>query len=124
MIFRVGGFSAIGTPFFAPTQAGTESFASAITTVRPDKHFIVWPVLGREARMMFRLMVLVSTLLATAGATTLDKQCSCGFQDPTTKNVYTDALIVYFNETKAIDDDLFLLQDFEHKKEQGWKCVK
>lgn len=73
---------------------------------------------------MFLLLVLVSTLLATARAATLDEQCSCGFQDPITRQVYTDALIVYFNETEAVDDNLFLLQDFEHKKEQGWKYVK
>ncbi|KAI7231781.1 hypothetical protein KC330_g6247 [Hortaea werneckii] len=73
--------------------------------------------------MMSLPMVLVSTLLATARAAILDKQCSCGFQDPTSKEVYTDALIVYFNETEVINDDLFLLQDFEHKKEQGWNSV-
>ena len=73
---------------------------------------------------MFRLLALVSTLFATARAATLDRQCSCGFQDPTTKEVYTDALIVYFNETELIDEDRFLLQDFEHKKEQGWKYVR
>ena len=84
---------------------------------------MVWPVLGREG-MMFLSLILVSTLLATARAATLDDQCPCGFQDPTTNLVYTDALVVYFNETEAIDDDLFMLQDFEHKKEQGWKYVK
>ena len=101
-----------------------ESFTLAIATIWLAKHFIVWPVFGREIRMMFGSIVLFSTLLATAGAATLDKQCSCGFQDPITKQIYTDALIVYFNETEAIDDDLFMLQDFEHKKEQGWKYVK
>lgn len=101
-----------------------ESFILAIATVWPTKYLIVLSVLDSEVRMVFRLMVLVSILLATAGAATLDEQCSCGFQDPTTRQVYTDALIVYFNETETIDDDLFMLQDFEHKKEQGWKYVK
>lgn len=46
--------------------------------------------------------------------------CVCGFQDDQTSSVYTDSLIVYFNETEAIDPAVFQIQEFSHKKEHGW----
>lgn len=55
---------------------------------------------------------------AFSHAVTLPSQCSCGYQDPLSLSVYTEALIVYFNETDTIDQ--FIVGDFAHKKEHGW----
>lgn len=50
-------------------------------------------------------------------------ECSCGFEDKQTASVYTDSLIVYFNETDIIDPAIFQSLDFAHKKEQGWNSI-
>jgi hypothetical protein len=50
-------------------------------------------------------------------------ECNCGFQDDQTSSVYTDSLIVYFNETDEIDPAIFQAEDFAHKKEQGWNSL-
>lgn len=47
-------------------------------------------------------------------------ECSCGFQDDATSSVYTESLVVYFNETDFIDPAVFEVQQFAHKKEPGW----
>lgn len=47
--------------------------------------------------------------------------CSCGFQDPNTNNIFTDSLIVYFNETNtSVPNNLFSVDTFEHRYEKGW----
>jgi hypothetical protein len=50
-------------------------------------------------------------------------ECSCGFQDDRTSSVYTDSIVLYFNETDSIDPAIFLAEDFAHKKEQGWNSL-
>ncbi|TKA56066.1 hypothetical protein B0A55_12753, partial [Friedmanniomyces simplex] len=46
--------------------------------------------------------------------------CHCGFIDPTTSNVYSDSVIVYFNETNSIPLDIFSVGSFHHPYEKGW----
>jgi hypothetical protein len=48
--------------------------------------------------------------------------CSCGFRDPDTNQLWTDAIIVYFNETE-IDPEVWRLPQYEHIKEQGWNAI-
>ncbi|KAK4957376.1 hypothetical protein LTR10_005338 [Elasticomyces elasticus] len=47
--------------------------------------------------------------------------CHCGFVDPTTSNVYSDSVIVYFNETTSIPQDVFSVGQFHHPYEKGWQ---
>ncbi|CAD6887646.1 unnamed protein product [Tilletia controversa] len=50
------------------------------------------------------LIFLTATGLAGAvGAAS----CNCGYQDPSTGNIWTDAIITYFNETEAANDIVF-----------------
>lgn len=47
--------------------------------------------------------------------------CLCGFQDPLTNDVWTDSLILYFNETNtAVPTDQFSIDTFAHPYEKGW----
>lgn len=46
--------------------------------------------------------------------------CHCGFLDPTSNLVYTDSIIVYFNETTTVPPDIFSVGNFEHLYEKGW----
>ncbi|KAK6389487.1 hypothetical protein LTR65_006658 [Meristemomyces frigidus] len=39
------------------------------------------------------------------------------------KQLFTESLIVYFNETDTIDSNVFTIQDFANKKEQGWNAI-
>jgi hypothetical protein len=55
-------------------------------------------------------------------ATDVIGNCSCGFLDPDTNQVWTDAIIVYFNET-LIDREVWDLPQYEHIKEQGWNAI-
>lgn len=47
--------------------------------------------------------------MATIGARAA---CECGYLDPTTKDLWTDAVITYFNETNAADQIVFHPEDY------------
>jgi hypothetical protein len=53
----------------------------------------------------------------------LNTDCSCGFYDTTTNHLFTDALIVYFNETSTFPYDEFTISNFTHKYEKGWNTI-
>lgn len=61
---------------------------------------------------------------STAGNTTAPSnataECSCGYLDPKTSLVYTDSVIVYFNETDTVPTDVFSIDTFKHSSEKGW----
>jgi len=50
------------------------------------------------------------------------QDCSCGFLDSENGQLYTDATIVYFNETTDIGQD-FYVEHFANKKEYGWNSL-
>jgi hypothetical protein len=54
---------------------------------------------------------------------TLNTDCSCGFYDSTTNHLFTDALIVYFNETSIFSYGEFTISNFTHKYEKGWNTI-
>ena len=49
--------------------------------------------------------------------------CSCGYLDSNTGNLFTDSIIVYFNETSAFPDHDFVAESYTNKYEQGWNSV-
>ncbi|KAF2015707.1 glycoside hydrolase family 16 protein [Aaosphaeria arxii CBS 175.79] len=51
-----------------------------------------------------------------------DQNCSCGFYDPDTEELFTDAIIVYFNETDRIPDD-FVTEKYENTYEKDWNAI-
>ncbi|KAN0108062.1 hypothetical protein V8E51_007804 [Hyaloscypha variabilis] len=46
---------------------------------------------------------------------TLNRDCSCGFYDRTSKHLFTDSLIVYFNETTSFPYEAFTISNYTHK---------
>lgn len=73
--------------------------------------------------MLSLTLAVGSLLVASAAAARTPSQCSCGYSDPETQQIFTETIIVYFNETDTIDPDVFTIQDFAHKKEQGWNAI-
>ncbi|WPH03549.1 Glycosyl hydrolases family 16 [Acrodontium crateriforme] len=71
---------------------------------------------------MFNFLLLLSYLLTVTTAS-VSPECSCGYRDPNTQEVFTEALIVYFNETTTLDPEIFTLQNYAHKKQQGWNSI-
>ncbi|KAG9950039.1 hypothetical protein KCU85_g3805, partial [Aureobasidium melanogenum] len=54
---------------------------------------------------------------------TASSSCACGFYDHSTEQVFTDSIIVYFNETQTVPEDVFHIQSFTHKVEKGWNSL-
>ncbi|KAF2255337.1 glycoside hydrolase family 16 protein [Trematosphaeria pertusa] len=68
------------------------------------------------------VFVLLSSSLSLADVRSGDKTCSCGFYDDQTKELFTDSIIVYFNETTSLPDD-FVAEDYEKKYEKDWNAI-
>ncbi|CAD0112592.1 unnamed protein product [Aureobasidium uvarum] len=69
-----------------------------------------------------------SSLYLLAGAGSLIEavapdSCACGFYDRSTDQVFTDSIIVYFNETQTIPENIFQVQTFTNKAEKGWNSL-
>lgn len=74
--------------------------------------------------MLSSIITTSILLLAAPPAIARDvSECSCGFEDEQTASVYTDSLVVYFNETDTINPAVFQATNFAHKKEQGWNSI-
>lgn len=65
------------------------------------------------------LLTLASAALTLASDV---QDCSCGFLDSESGELYTDATILYFNETADLTQD-FYAQHFANKKQYGWTSV-
>lgn len=75
--------------------------------------------------------MFVSTLLAWAvlyaSFTTSEVvggsgNCSCGFYDRGTQSLFTDSIIVYFNETESVPSE-FVAEQYTNKYEKDWNAV-
>ena len=69
------------------------------------------------------LVFFLAIRLSAALNPILPEHCPCGYVDRTHNRLFTDAIIVYFNETQAIDPDVFINRSFEDKKEKGWFSI-
>jgi hypothetical protein len=49
--------------------------------------------------------------------------CACGFYDSSTDQVFTDSIIVYFNETQQIPENIFQVQSYTNRAEKGWNSL-
>lgn len=71
-----------------------------------------------------RLPTLVAVLLRTAssvmGMVDVAKDCPCGYVDPLNQELFTDSIIVYFNETAEVPKSAFLAESYQNKYERGW----
>ena len=48
--------------------------------------------------------------------------CDCGYYDPIANQLYTDSLVVYFNETSSVPEDVFMLSKYENYAEKSWNA--
>jgi hypothetical protein len=67
-------------------------------------------------------VALASAILAVTCSAKDISECSCGFIDNQYNQVWTEALIVYFNETSQIPNEFETL-DFTHKREYGYNSL-
>ena len=67
------------------------------------------------------IIALFTTLvhIASAANSTSD-DCLCGFYDAREKNLFTESIIVYFNETIALPIPGLVQETYTHKYEKGW----
>lgn len=72
-------------------------------------------------------LLLVGTLLVNsiiAGSDPVpNNDCPCGYYDANTTDLWTDSIIVYFNETDSVPSSDFIIQNYEHKYELGWNTL-
>lgn len=68
------------------------------------------------------LGALLFALSASAEVLSGVKNCSCGFYDSQTEELFTDSIIVYFNETSKLPDD-FVAETYAQKYEKDWNAI-
>jgi hypothetical protein len=66
--------------------------------------------------------LLISPLFCLADVHSSERECSCGFYDSQTGELFTDSIIVYFNETESLTQD-FTVEDYEQKYEKDWNAI-
>ena len=85
---------------------------------------VAWLVAAYEMRRSERAIVLVSisAILLAIKATTDPNTttCPCGYYDAGASTVWTESIIVYFNETTASTIPGFVEESYSHKYERGW----
>ncbi|TVY75918.1 hypothetical protein LSUE1_G005121 [Lachnellula suecica] len=79
--------------------------------------FILLPLLS----LQFECSAKDTPLLGAAS--TLNKDCPCGFYDGSTGSIFTESLIVYFNETTSFPSDEFTIETYQHKYEKDWNAI-
>ncbi|EUC41163.1 glycoside hydrolase family 16 protein [Bipolaris oryzae ATCC 44560] len=67
-------------------------------------------------------LALVQVLPVFAEVSRGAENCTCGFYDSQTKELYTDSIIVYFNETSGLPLD-FVAEEFEQNYAKDWNAV-
>ncbi|KAF1950429.1 hypothetical protein CC80DRAFT_426977 [Byssothecium circinans] len=68
------------------------------------------------------LVLIISPLLCHADVLSSGKNCSCGFFDARTESIFTDSIVVYFNETDSLTQD-FIIEDYEKTYEKDWNAI-
>jgi hypothetical protein len=75
-------------------------------------------------RYSFHIMGFITLVLwllfQLSTATTDVSSCGCGFRDPRTGAVWTDAIITYANETNELPANTLIAEDFQHSYEKNW----
>ncbi|KAL6715409.1 hypothetical protein ACLMJK_006370 [Lecanora helva] len=66
------------------------------------------------------ILVLSGVLILGSGSKSAAENCRCGFYDPVSNNLFTESIIVYFNETSSWSIPGFIGESYEHKYEKGF----
>jgi hypothetical protein len=75
------------------------------------------------AMLSFRLfgLALVHILPTFAEVSRGSRNCTCGFYDSQTEELFTDSIIVYFNESTTVPND-FVAEKFTQNYAKDWVC--
>ncbi|KAI5363346.1 Putative glycoside hydrolase family 16, concanavalin A-like lectin/glucanase domain superfamily [Septoria linicola] len=68
-------------------------------------------------------LLFLQAAFSSAQNVTLSSDCSCGFQDPKSQEVFTESIILYFNETQSVDQHIFEVRNFRNKNQRGWSSI-
>ncbi|TGO25658.1 hypothetical protein BPAE_0075g00130 [Botrytis paeoniae] len=72
--------------------------------------------------LLFTAAFFVHAQSSSAPTIASSDDCSCGYYDVVTGNLFTESLITYFNETDTLSDD-FVLQSYENKYEKDYNSI-
>ena len=73
---------------------------------------------SRRASVLF--VTTTVAIRSDATANRKSESCSCGYYDATAGVLWTESIIVYFNETTATPARDFIEETYTHKYEKGW----
>lgn len=63
---------------------------------------------------------VIASVFYNAAVNVAEGNCPCGYYDPDTHNLFTESMIVYFNETTSFPIPGLVIEDYEHDYEKGW----
>lgn len=66
------------------------------------------------------LILVLQVVTIGAQNVSLSSDCSCGFQDTKTRDIFTESIIIYFNETQYVDQHIFEVLSYRNKNQRGW----
>lgn len=75
------------------------------------------------ARSTLLSVFLVSISFFLPVLADLASDCACGYYDSGRKQLFTDAIIVYFNETNGDPTNVFAAEAYEHYYEKAWNAL-
>lgn len=65
---------------------------------------------------------LLCAFLSSAQVLNRERNCTCGFLNSQSNDLFTDSIIVYFNETTTIPDD-FIAEGYAQKSKKDWNAI-
>ncbi|KAF1358095.1 hypothetical protein EJ07DRAFT_126129 [Lizonia empirigonia] len=68
------------------------------------------------------VLVVLYALPTTSEVASGNGNCTCGFYDGNTESLFTDSIIVYFNETNDLPSE-FIAEQYTNKYEKDWNAV-
>ena len=74
----------------------------------------------RHRRTLCFLGIFAIVLVIRGAADSNAANCSCGYYDVATGSIWTESIIVYFNETPNTPIPNFIGESYSHKYEKGW----
>lgn len=67
-------------------------------------------------------LFLLYALPAVGEVASRNGNCTCGFYDSSTGSLFTDSIIVYFNETEGLPSE-FVAEQYSNKYEKDWNAI-
>ena len=74
----------------------------------------------RSGKTVVQVSISAIPLAIKAATSPIAATCPCGYYDAGASTVWTESIIVYFNETTASTIPDFIKESYSHKYEKGW----